>query len=107
MEEKEHVINLLQEARKAARKGDVITLKELSQKTVHSSLIYQEEEYIIVSVLFYSLSKIIEKGKRYYKENYQNYVDNYIKIIDNSILLLKKNDTKSFKDQLKKIMSSK
>ncbi len=106
MQEKEHVISLLEQAKKSAMAGNVSTLKKLSDQTSHSTLIYQDEGSILVAVIIYSLSKIIEKGERYYKENYRKYLNNYIKILDKSINCLKKDDDKDFIKHISSMMQS-
>ncbi len=106
MQEKEHVIYLLEQAKKSALAGDIVTLKKLSDQTSHSTSIYQDEGSILVAVIIYSLSKIIEKGEKYYKENYKRYLNNYMKILDKSISCLKKDNDEEFIKHISEIMSS-
>jgi len=106
MQEKEHVINLLEQAKKSAIAGDVIALKKLSDQISHSTLIYQDEGSILVAVIIYSLSKIIDKGERYYKENYKKYLNQYIKILDKSIEYLKEDNDKKFIEEISIMMKS-
>ncbi len=48
---------------------DFIELKELSNRTVHNSSIFQDEDSISIAMLVYSLSKVIERKKEIqYKE---------------------------------------
>ena len=61
MQEKEHVIKILEQAKQAIKKQDVIKLKDLSNKTIHSASIYQDPDNIAVAIILYSLSKIIER----------------------------------------------
>ena len=106
MKEKEHVIDLLVRAKQAALKEDVPELKQLSDMTVHSASVYQDGDNILVAVILYALGKIIEKGKPYYKENYQRYIRSYLEIIDKSISYLKKEDYKNFRNQINFIINS-
>ena len=106
LEEHEHLIDILEKAKKAAQKEDVVMLRELSDQTTHSTSIYQDDEYILVAVIIYSLSKIIEKGRRYYKESYDSYFKDYLKIIDQSISLLKKHKYKEFREQISLMLKS-
>lgn len=94
MQEKEHVINLLEQAKRSAVSGDAIKLKKLSDQVSHSTLIYQNEGTILVAVIIYSLSKIIDRGEKYYKENYKKYLNHYMEILDKSIYYLRKDDDK-------------
>jgi len=106
MEEREHVISVLEQAKIAAKKEDVILLRKLSDMTVHSASVYQDGDNILVAVILYALGKIIEKGKPYYKENYQRYIRSYLEIIDKSISYLKKEDYKNFRNQINFIINS-
>jgi len=106
LEEHKHLINLLEKAKKVALKEDVSELRQLSEQTTHSSAIYQRDEYVLVAVIIYSLSKIIEKGRKYYKENYDSYFKDYIKIIDQSINLLKRHKYKEFREQIGLMLKS-
>lgn len=107
MKEREHVISLLEQAKTAAKKSDVATLRRLSDQTVHSSAIYQDEDNILVAVTIYSLSKIIEKGKKYYKENYEKYLRTYLQIIDHSLKHIKKNEDEVFRNHIQSSLQSK
>ncbi len=61
MEELNHLIEILSRARKALEQEDTAELKNLSDKTIHSASVYQHTDYILVAVIVYSLSKIIER----------------------------------------------
>ena len=89
MQEVKHVIDVLEKAKKSALKEEVVELKELSNQTIHSATVYQDEDSILVAVFIYALSKIIEKGRGYYKDNYNNYLNYYLETIDNLIIFLK------------------
>ncbi len=106
MKEREHVIGLLKRAKSATRSEDVVELKEISNKTIHSSTIYQDEDNILVAVVFYGLSKIIERGRKYYKENYQKYKKQYLKILDDAMQHLEKKEDKKFKQHVSKLIRS-
>ena len=106
MREIEHVINVLEKARKAAYENNSFELKELSNQTIHSASIYQDADNVLVAVIVYSLSKIIEKGKRYYKENYSKYLKYYLQKFEKLIQSLKKNNLNEFRNEIRKITDS-
>jgi hypothetical protein len=106
MKEREHVINLLERAKKATKSEDSILLKEISDQTIHSATIYQDEDNALIAVIIYALSKILEKGPKYYKENYKKYIKSYLNIIDDSIFHLRKNQDNKFKLHVSKLMKS-
>ena len=106
MQEKEHVLEVLEQAKKAIRDEDVIKLKELSNQTIHSSAIEQDPDNIAVAVILYSLSKIIERVRyREYKE-WPKFQKTYEKSIENAIIALKRNDVEVYRDQISIIQES-
>ena len=58
MIEKEHVISILKDANEAVRTENTLLLNELSNKTLHSSSIYQDPDSIALAVTMYVLGKI-------------------------------------------------
>ncbi len=107
MKECEHIIQILEQAKVAAKKEDSIKLKELSDESIHSTTIYNDEDNALVAVIIYTLSKIVERGKRYYKENYKNYLNKYIEIIDDALRHLKKGDNKKFRKNIISMIKAK
>jgi len=107
MNDRKYLITLLRGAKVSAAKGNTGKLKQLSDQTVHNTTIYQDEVSILVAVVVYSLGKVVEKGRRYYKENFENYYDYYINNIDKLIVLLERGDEKGFKNQVKEMLTSK
>lgn len=65
-EECENFSLILEETKIALTKNDSAKLKELSDRTVHSSCIFQNPGSILTAVIVYTLSKIIER------KDYQN-----------------------------------
>ncbi|MEM3405982.1 MAG: hypothetical protein QW117_03370 [Candidatus Pacearchaeota archaeon] len=74
MEEKEHIMNIFKKTQKAIRKKDVLSLKELSNQTIHSASTNQDEVSITIAVIIYSISKIVERT------NYKKYLE-YEKVL--------------------------
>jgi hypothetical protein len=56
------LIDILEKASKAVLSKDIVSLKSLSDHTIHNSFIFQDEDSISIAVVVYSLSKIIERG---------------------------------------------
>lgn len=71
MIEKEHVISILKDAHEAVRTENTLLLNELSNKTLHSSSIYQDPDSIALAVTIYALGKIFSNPmfKSYNKWN--------------------------------------
>jgi predicted HTH domain antitoxin len=67
-EEIHNVTDILKRAKKAIMNGDSVELKELSNMTIHTASTAQDTDSILIAIIMYSLSKIIErpefKGKK-------------------------------------------
>lgn len=103
MQEKEHVIGVLKQAKEAVKEEDLIKLKDLSNQTIHSASILQDTDYILVAVIIYSLSKIIERTDYKNYPNWNHFFNAFMKHINYSIIYLEKNNIDSFREELQKI----
>ncbi len=103
MQEKEHILEILEQTKRAIKEEDVIKLKELSNNTIHTSSIYQDPDNIALAVIIYSLSKIIER--RNYKEykEFDSFKKTYEKSIHKSIQFLKNNELEQYREQINQI----
>lgn len=61
-----HVSEILKKALAAIKDSDWKTLKNLSNSTIHSATIHQDPMNIVIAVLIYATSKILQR------ENYRN-----------------------------------
>src|SRR3989344_5486301 len=102
MQEKEHVLEVLQNTKKAARNEDIIELKSLSDQTIHTASIEQDSDNVIVAVVIYALSKLIERKSMYMAKDYQEYINHYTVMIDELIDSIKKMILKGFSSILRK-----
>jgi hypothetical protein len=64
MEETVHIIEVLENAKEALKKENVLKLNELSNQTIHSASTFQDTGSITIAVLIYTLSKLVER--KYY-----------------------------------------
>ena len=100
MKERENVLRILKETKRALVKGDSIRLKELSNQTIHTSSIDQDPGNVAVAVIVYALSKIIER-KNYQKyPGWKEFYKTNIDLIDKTIAALVKNDDAKARDCL-------
>jgi hypothetical protein len=103
VEEKEHILQVLKEAKEAFRKNDIIKLRDLSNQTIHSASIKQDETSIAIAVVIYSISKILERT------NYQSYpgwvyfFKKCKQSLEQAVKALKRNDEEGFKKHVKAI----
>ena len=100
MEEREHILEVLKETKKALKNQNYIKIKYLSNEVVHNSSIHQDPDIISLAVILYSLSKLIER--EHYKEyaNWQNFYRDYLKGIDVLIKTIEKDDIESFREEI-------
>ncbi|MBU0929515.1 MAG: hypothetical protein KJ623_00395 [Nanoarchaeota archaeon] len=67
-EEYKNILNILQKSYNAIINRDTAALRELSNHTIHTSSISQDEDAISVSIIIYSFSKIFERNYFEYKD---------------------------------------
>jgi predicted RNA-binding protein len=98
--EKDNVLYVLSSTLKALQSKDVILMKELSNRTVHSASIYQDVNSIAVAVIVYALSKITERPKYEEYNGWGGFYNSVIKNLEKSIADLQKDDIESFSKDL-------
>jgi hypothetical protein len=92
MQERENIIRILQETKEALKNRDSFKLKELSNQTIHTASIEQDNDNITIAVLVYSLSKIIERRELQSSKEWKTFSNYLLAQIDTGIEALKKND---------------
>lgn len=103
MEEIEHVLDVLKETEDAINKEDVIKLRDLSNQTIHSASIAQDMDNILVAVLVYSISKIIERTQYREYPQYKSFFQSLKAHIAHQISALEEKDLDKFRFESKKI----
>ena len=104
MQEHEHVENLLQKAKEAARKDDIAELRNLSDQTIHAAAIHQDTDNVLVAVILYSLSKLIERKESYSEKDFNKYLNYYLKTIEFSRVCISKDDCSLFRNRINEVM---
>lgn len=102
MEERQHLIELLTKAKDALEQQDSSKLKELSDQTIHSASVYQHTDFVLVAVITYALSKILERKERLPLKNWQAFVRDISKYLNLSISALQRNKQNLFVITLEK-----
>ena len=92
MKEREHVLRVLRETKKALEKNDGVKLKELSNQTIHTSSIDQDSDNVAIAVIIYSLSKIIERKDYQKYPEWKNFYQTNLNLIEKITGALAKND---------------
>ena len=106
MQERDNVLRIFEETKKAVEKGDVLEIKNLSNQTTNTASLTHDPDNIAAAVIVYSLSKILER------ENYKNlpgwkkFYSTYITAIDNIIDSIKRNDDKAYRNNIELIQGA-
>ena len=106
MQEKENVLDILKKTKKAIKDSDIMLIKQLSNRTVHTSSIYQDSDNIAVAVIVYALSKILEREKYHQYPEWNNFYKNFLAGIDTAIFSLEKDNLEGFRKAIIKIRES-
>jgi len=93
----QNILRILKEAKKATEKNDTFALKNLSDQTIHSCSLNQDEDNISIAVTIYSLSKIF--GRENYKSisGWNKFYKLINQCLNESIKSLEQNKTQEFK----------
>lgn len=103
MLEKDNILEILKEAKKAVKDEEIIALKDLSNRTIHSASIEQDTTSIAVAIIIYSLSKIIEKAKDRDESSWKSFLLVISKHLDRAINALEKGNIERFEKELEKL----
>ena len=103
MEEANHVINVLTKAKRALDSEDSLELKNLSDQTIHSASVYQHTDYIIIAVIMYALSKLIERKGNLPIANWKEFLKKIKYLIELTISSIEEKKQKQFLKNLQKI----
>ncbi|MFZ5955502.1 MAG: hypothetical protein ACOYT4_03680 [Nanoarchaeota archaeon] len=106
MKEAENVLRILKETEQAIKQNDSYKLNNLSNQTIHSATISQDTDNIIVAVLVYALSKIIERENYKSMEGWDKFYLDLLKNLDLSIKYLEKKNLDDFRDRIGEIRNS-
>ena len=106
MQEKEHVLEVLRKTRNALHERDVIKLRSLSNATIHSASIYKDTDSIMLAVIIYSLSKIIESQNGSKIEKCGEFCKKASLFLEKALASLSANNTKEFSRNLEGIVKS-
>jgi len=103
MQEKENILRIFEETKKAIEENDSAKIKSLSNQTINTASLTHDPDNIAVAVIVYSLSKIIEREGYRKLPGWSNFYKIYINSINKIIIALKKDDNESVRGNLKLI----
>lgn len=93
MQEEENILRILKETLIALKKEDVLSLKTLSDQTLHTSSITQDPDNVAIAVVVYSLSKIIERPNYRSQKGWNKVYQSIVTGIENTITALERKDS--------------
>ncbi len=103
--EKEECLNsvyVLSQTQLALVGKNATVLRDLSNRTIHSSCSFQDSGSLITAVLIYALSKLIER-KDYEKiQNWDKFVKEFNSFLGKAITAIQKSDMTLYEDYMKK-----
>ncbi len=105
-EEKENFLEILEKTRQAIKDEDIALLKELSDHTIHTASTVQDTDSVLLAVIVYSLSKIIERKQYRELKGWNKFYSVFTLEIDRAINFLKKDNQKEFVKSLEGIRGS-
>jgi len=100
------ILDGLKKAIKSIEEGDIKTLKELSNYTIHSASTSQDEDSITFTVLMYALFKVYERKDYREMESWNLFDKNaksYLRAAYNS---LNKKDTEGYRKDIREFLKS-
>lgn len=87
-----NISRILKSVKKRISAGSYNELKDLSNETVHSAAVSQDSLNIIIAVLVYSLSKVLQKENYRRMDGWKEFEGTLLKNLDLMILASDKND---------------
>ena len=103
---KKEIFSVLTQASAAIDKNDVVKLRMLSNSTINSGSIFQDEDVVTIAVLMYSLSKVFErtdyKGYKSWNLFYKNTINDLKKAKEE----LNKNNAKNYRKAIKALLNT-
>ena len=106
MKEVDNVLRILREARRFVEEDRANELKSLSNQTIHTAMVSQDADNVIVAVLVYSLGKAMERNHYRGMEGWKKFYDAIIKNLGEAVLKLEKADVEGARKNLGKIRNS-
>jgi len=97
------ILDILRDSIRAIKRDDIAQLRELSDHTLHSSTIYQEEDSTAIAVVIYSLFKIYEKQRLQNHPGWQLFNNDVIKILESAYNSLITANFAQYKISIKKL----
>ncbi|MEK6834764.1 MAG: hypothetical protein AABX61_00690 [Nanoarchaeota archaeon] len=102
---KQDILNVIKEALIAIKKNDAVKLRDLSNQTLHSSSIFQDENSISIAVVCYALSKIFERIQYKEYKDWNVFYETCLTNLKNSQEYLEKDNLEDYRNSIKNILN--
>lgn len=106
MQERDNILYILKKTKQALFDKDTFLLNKLSNRTIHTSSIYNDSDNIAVAVIVYALSKIVAREKYSTYKEWPDFFSKCIKGVDDSIANLEIGDIEKFRAAITTIIKA-
>lgn len=102
---KQDILNVIKKALIAIKENNITELRELSNQTLHSSSIFQDENAISIAVVCYALSKIFERVQYRNYKDWNIFYENSLNNLKNAYENLEKDNLANYQSSIKNILN--
>jgi len=108
MEEKEiqHTIFVLEQTKQAILTENPSKLLELSNQKIHSASCVQDIESITLTIIIYTLGKLIERKNTLKIKNWDSFIKKFNSFMDLSIIALSERNQEAYRNYILKVKST-
>ncbi|HKZ33641.1 MAG TPA: hypothetical protein VJ142_00160 [Candidatus Nanoarchaeia archaeon] len=103
MQERENILRIFQEVKKAVELGDSAAIRNLSNQTNNTAALTQDPDNISVAVVVYAMSKIIERQDYEKLPGWNKFYKIHVDSIEKKIGALKKGNDEAFRREIVRI----
>lgn len=100
MEEVEHLVQVLGNTKKALTNEDTLALKDLSNQTIHCASTIQDNGSILIAVIVYTLSKIVERKEQMKIRDWPVFIKKMNLYFDMALKAVRDNNETNYEDAL-------
>src|SRR3989344_4926332 len=101
-----HIIRMIKEAEKDLHAKDIVGLRELSNQTIHDASIIQDQFSVVVAIIIYAFSKILERPRYTNFKSWNLFEKNSFRSLKQMRQSLEKKDLKNFERAGKEFLHS-
>jgi len=106
MQERENILRIFNETKKAVSEGDSAKIKRLSNQTTNTASLTHDPDNIAAAVVIYSLSKIIEREDYKKLPGWNKFHKTYTGAIDKIIDSIKRKDDLAYRKNIELIRNA-